>query len=362
MDNETTLQAPLRLRKKIEAVRQMSSAHVAFIVEDERRVGRKIERFNVQFDYMTIHQALYLLDKKKPSAILVSANLENELGRYIDALRTFAKDNSIPLILYTRTFEKLAQNIARTYRFDDYCFGSLVSRNFLSHLSFFRRLKRYKLRHRGNFITKYKHYYQHSKYIAKRTLDVLVASTLLIALSPLMLIIALAIKLESKGPVFYVSKRAGQGYKVFDFYKFRSMRKDADRQLNDLLNHNQYGATFFKMKNDPRITWFGNFLRNTSLDELPQLFNVVKGDMSLVGNRPLPLYEANQLTKDETAWRFLAPAGITGLWQITKRGKDEMSDEERINLDVSYAHQCSLSYDLKILLGTFPALFQKAKV
>lgn len=362
MSNETILQAPVRLRKKIAAVRQVSSAHVAFIVEDESRVGRKLERYNVQFDYMAISRSWYLINEKKPSAILVSANLENEFGKYIDKLRVFARENSVPLILYTRTFEELAQNIARTYGFDDYCFGSLVSRSFLSHLSFFRRLKKYKLKHKGSFIKRYKHYYQYSKYFIKRSIDIAVAGSLLIGLSPLMLIIAAAIKLESKGPVFYISKRAGHGYQIFDFYKFRSMRKDADQQLNNLLSHNQYGTTFFKMKDDPRVTLLGNFLRCTSLDELPQLFNVIKGDMSLVGNRPLPLYEANQLTKDETAWRFLAPAGITGLWQITKRGKEEMSDEERINLDVSYAHQCGLLYDMKILLGTFPALFQKAKV
>lgn len=362
MHNETTLQTPVRLRKKISAVRRTSSAHIAFFVEDERWVGRKLERYNVQFEHLSIHHGLHVLQERKPAAILVSANLENEFGKYISDLRAFAKEHSVPLILYTRSFEKLAQNIARTYHFDDYCFGSLLSQNFLSHIYFFRKLKKYKLRHPGKFVNKYRYYYQHSKHFIKRALDIAVAGALLIGFSPVMLIIAAIIKLESKGPVFYISKRAGQGYQVFDFYKFRSMRKDADREISSLMSHNQYGSTFFKMKDDPRVTLFGNFLRCTSLDELPQLFNVIKGDMSLVGNRPLPLYEANQLTKDKTAWRFLAPAGITGLWQITKRGKEEMSDEERISLDISYARSCCLWYDLKILMGTFPALFQKAKV
>jgi lipopolysaccharide/colanic/teichoic acid biosynthesis glycosyltransferase len=179
--------------------------------------------------------------------------------------------------------------------------------------------------------------------------------------------LALIIKLESKGPIFYISKRAGTGYKIFNFYKFRTMRVGADSELSKLAHLNQYsensgGGVFFKIKDDPRITRFGQFLRSTSLDEIPQLWNVLMGDMSLVGNRPLPLYEAEKLTKDQIAWRFLAPAGITGLWQITKRGKDNMSPDERIALDMEYAMKNSFWLDIKILLSTFPALLQKEKV
>jgi lipopolysaccharide/colanic/teichoic acid biosynthesis glycosyltransferase len=145
------------------------------------------------------------------------------------------------------------------------------------------------------------------------------------------------------------------------------MRQGADAELSKLAHLNQYSenstdGVFFKIKDDPRITKFGQFLRNTSLDEIPQLFNVLRGDMSLVGNRPLPLYEAEKLTKDQIAWRFLAPAGITGLWQITKRGKDNMSPDERIALDMEYAMKNSFWLDMKILLSTFPALLQKEKV
>jgi lipopolysaccharide/colanic/teichoic acid biosynthesis glycosyltransferase len=182
-----------------------------------------------------------------------------------------------------------------------------------------------------------------------------------------MILIALLVKLESKGPIFYISKRAGAGYKIFNFYKFRSMRVGADDELKKLAHLNQYSennenGVFFKIKNDPRVTKVGNFIRNTSLDELPQLINVLIGDMSLVGNRPLPLYEAEKLTKDQIAWRFLAPAGITGLWQVTKRGKDNMSPEERIALDMEYAMKNSFWLDMKILLSTIPALLQKEKV
>jgi lipopolysaccharide/colanic/teichoic acid biosynthesis glycosyltransferase len=189
------------------------------------------------------------------------------------------------------------------------------------------------------------------------------------------MLVAVIIKLESRGSIFYVSKRAGMGYKVFNFLKFRSMSTGADKELSKLLHLNQYGGggvevkddngsnpVFFKIKNDPRITRFGKFLRDTSIDELPQLINVLRGDMSIVGNRPLPLYEAQQLTKDQAALRFMAPAGITGLWQVTKRGKAEMSEDERIALDIQYAKEYSFIYDLKLLFKTIPALLQEEKV
>jgi len=121
-------------------------------------------------------------------------------------------------------------------------------------------------------------------------------------------------------------------------------------------------AAFFKIKNDPRITRVGNFIRNTSIDELPQLWNVLKGDMSIVGNRPLPMYEAEKLTSDKYAQRFLAPAGITGLWQVEKRGKVEVSQEERLMLDNAYAQNYSLKNDLRLIIKTIPALFQKESV
>ena len=231
------------------------------------------------------------------------------------------------------------------------------------------------------------------------------SSIAIVLASPILLLIIILLKLESKGPIFYISKRVGMGYKIFDFYKFRSMYVDADQRLKELEHLNQYAeeklpteetkknnsaitsdtvliaddATiseseflklqkekqekpFVKIKNDPRITKVGRFIRKTSLDELPQLFNVLKGDMSIVGNRPIPLYEAEMLTSDRWAERFLAPAGITGLWQVTKRGKSDMSNEERKELDNIYARNFSFSYDLKIILKTFKALLQTEDV
>lgn len=244
--------------------------------------------------------------------------------------------------------------------------------------------------------------------VAKRVFDLVVAGGILLVIFPLLILVVLAIKLESKGPFWYKSKRVGTGYKVFDFYKFRSMYTDADQRIKELAHLNQYAieaeqqmgetkqgnkaakgenvtliykdgtemseeeylelkrqqaaGTFVKFKNDPRITRVGHFIRNTSIDELPQLINVLKGDMSIVGNRPLPLYEAEQLTSDDWGERFLAPAGITGLWQVEKRGKGEMSEEERKALDNRYAKNFSFWNDIKLILKTIPALFQKENV
>lgn len=231
----------------------------------------------------------------------------------------------------------------------------------------------------------------------KRIFDISAASILLLLLGPVFLLIGLAIRIESKGPIFYTSKRVGQGWKVFDFFKFRSMSINADQLIKDVEHLNAYDkddnqnpilpvldaltllsdegwvteehaameiekASFLKVEDDPRITKVGQFLRNTSLDELPQLLNVVKGDMSLVGNRPLPLYEAETLTNDRDALRFLAPAGITGLWQVTERGGKEVSEDRRKELDNEYALKNSFWSDLKLLWLTLPASTQRANV
>lgn len=238
--------------------------------------------------------------------------------------------------------------------------------------------------------------------LGKRVFDILIAGVLLTLLSPLFLVIGLLIKLTSKGPIFYSSPRVGTGYKIFPFYKFRSMRVNADHMLKDMQHLNHYKNTdqpkaskpklttdqpmlfsddgfidetefellkkqeeeqaFVKFSNDPRITKIGHFIRKTSIDELPQLVNVLLGHMSIVGNRPLPLYEAEKLTSDLWALRFMAPAGITGLWQVTERGKSSTSTDSRKLLDITYAQNYSIWMDLKILLKTPLAAIQQEKV
>lgn len=249
----------------------------------------------------------------------------------------------------------------------------------------------------------------------KRTFDIMASSAAILCLSPILITTALAIRLESKGKIVYKSKRVGSNYKIFDFYKFRSMYSDADKRLAEYQALNQYtkasceessdssqdaensqqsssygyqsdvllfsdnlstsendylktkrterSNAFFKLENDPRITRVGHFIRKYSIDELPQLFNILKGDMSVVGNRPLPLYEAELLTSDEYVQRFMAPAGLTGLWQVEKRGgAGKMSAEERKQLDIKYAKEFSFRMDLMIIIKTFTAFIQKEDV
>ena len=201
--------------------------------------------------------------------------------------------------------------------------------------------------------------------VLKRLFDITIASLILFVLSPLFLLIAIAIRIESKGPIFYISKRAGKGYQIFDCYGFRTMVVDADKKLSMLAHLNRYnslsgeGPVFFKISKDPRVTKVGSFLRYTSLNELPKFINVLLGDMSLVGNLPLPLYEAQTLTTDNWAERFMAPAGIIGLWQIKRKLQSGMSVEERIGLDIAYANHNNFMYDLWIMANTPNAILMK---
>lgn len=198
-----------------------------------------------------------------------------------------------------------------------------------------------------------------------QVLDSLLAAVGLVLLSPLLLTICLLIYLDDPGPVIYTQLRVGQDRRafrlgrlrgrVFELFKFRTMCVDADRKLEALKAQNQYGqGAFFKLEQDPRITRIGHFLRKTSLDELPQLLNVVVGDMRLVGNRPLPVYEAEALHEDWQRIRFACPAGITGLWQIS--GRSDLSEKERMVLDSYYSVTRSYWNDWVILAKTIPAL------
>ncbi len=325
--------------------------------------------FQISFNDSILNLEEFLRDQSIltiPEIILLEVDEHGECFSLIERLKNNFLINGVIIVLISLSNNKDLKLRAMQLKVHDfYIFPFLIT----------------DLRERLNFLVKFKlikpKLVEISKEVdityktppGKRLIDLCISGTLLLILCPVMLAIVIAVKLGSKGPVIYKSKRVGTGYKVFDFYKFRSMRSDSDKMLQELSTQNQYAnkdggtkAAFVKIKDDPRITKLGNFLRNSSLDELPQLFNILIGDMSLVGNRPLPVYEAEMLTSNEWSMRFLGPAGLTGLWQITKRGKLDMSERERKKLDNFYAQNYSFWLDLKIMLRTVPALFQKEKV
>ena len=190
----------------------------------------------------------------------------------------------------------------------------------------------------------------------KRVMDIIGAPIAIVFLLPVIIYIAIAIKLTSKGPVVFKQQRAGLGGQPFTIYKFRSMVIDAESKKSEIMRFNERTGPVFKMKNDPRITHIGRFLRKWSLDELPQLFNVLFGDMSLVGPRPPTI---DEIQKYDT-WhkkRLEVKPGITCLWQIAAR--HEKCFEKWVRLDIEYAQKQSFLLDLKILLKTIPAVLSQ---
>lgn len=307
-----------------------------------------------------------------------------------------------PFILISRGFRESLRKVAYSTGLDDYYSAPIDSDRIFNRISYLLDFKQiYSKRHdkvRKEDLERYR------TPLLKRTFDVLASGSALLLLNPIFLITALAIYLESRGKVFYASKRVGKNFETFNFYKFRSMYPDADKRLKEVAHLNQYKTAeveeecslcaklpegqycsptyeddsgkvvceriikmrrqaevaFLKIVNDPRITKVGRFIRNTSIDELPQLINILKGDMSVVGNRPLPVSEANALTKSargkrlELGIRFNCAAGLTGLWQVELRGRaGKMSEEERFELDKQYALNNSFWGDMKLLFRTF---------
>lgn len=345
-----------------------------FYIGRKSKIDFLIKSFDCGYAAENIDGAIQILkrlaDKLEIPNIIIIDSVFKEAELW-DLHRFIASHSRYAFVPFVLDASGLPSNDVKRYR----------NIRFLDELIFLEGLDAEKLLVKVNFLNKIKTQSRHlkrgkrnpipagtmleQKNLSKRIFDILVASLALVLLSPLFLLIAIAIKLESRGAVFYVAKRAGRGYRIFNFYKFRTMVPDADKRMEELSYLNEYKSQpnspplFFKFSNDPRITRVGAFLRNTSMDELPQFINVLLGDMSLVGNRPLPLYEAAKLTTDELAARFMAPVGITGLWQIKKRGQEKMSVEERINLDIDYADNNNFLYDLWIMANTPSALIQK---
>ena len=191
--------------------------------------------------------------------------------------------------------------------------------------------------------------------MVKRLMDIAISSLILILFLPLLAIVTFLIKLESPGPLFYVSKRSGKKGIAFNLYKFRSMIEDADSRKEALKNKSEVEGPIFKIRNDPRLTGMGRFLRRYSIDELPQLINVMKGDMSLVGPRPFPVEESNKVEYKHIPRLNIRP-GMTGLAQV--KGRSDLKFNNWMRWDIWYVYNWSLGLDMKILLWTIPAVFK----
>lgn len=362
---------------------------------------------SLQVEYFDSKEGVLEALKENYPADVIVAHADSGGLELLDIIRKSSGFGNIPFVLTVDRLSREAVETARARQADDIFSLGFEDGDLITRIKYFKKRQWYVANKASLKIGS-----QNTKTpVWKRTLDVFATGTAVLLLLPVFIIVAILIKLDSKGPIFYKSKRVGSGYKIFDLYKFRTMRTDADQLIRKMAALNMYSkaaepvtqiealglcdeclagnqcknllfhdgkeiceklyqyqkeqkAAFMKFQNDPRITRFGQFLRNSSIDELPQLINILKGDMSLVGNRPLPLYEAEKMTTDDKILRFAGPAGLTGLWQVTKRGKgkSDMTEEERTQLDIRYAKEFSFKMDLEIILKTFPALLQSENV
>ena len=397
-----------------------TSLNILYIGNEEASLEQLNQQDNISLTILKNNLAAvnYLNSNNKPNTIICDHNLTGSNGMFLfDWIRERSEFNTTSFILLTKEFSLDLFKQAFKKRVDDFhVISQNLAENLITRVQFLHNFKR-KATPTELPIQKSEGYHMP---FTKRLFDIFVAGSVLLVASPFLLLIIIAIRLESKGKVYYIAKRVGR--KTFDFYKLRSMRTGSDELLKKLAKEkNQYNtgvvqaknplevpcprcsklpegefcspmmyvdthdicdywhnhqkeeaaksdSTFVKIVDDPRVTKVGKFIRNTSIDELPQLINVLKGDMSIVGNRPLPVYEAELLTGDSLSKRFLAPAGITGLWQVELRGKGgDMSEDERKRLDNEYADHFkdgnfSFWYDIKLILRTIPALFQKSSV
>lgn len=384
--------------------------YIIYIGKDKSVIARFSQRVKGIFCAVSnLEQAQPVIDRIREKYNIIILKEQAGTNDEVEEIKNFThKFKSIYIVLVTEGLNEqerlpyLQAGICNTIspNFSDEAFTSMIS--------FLEKRKQIRIK----TISDKKNNIQHFKLpVWKRCFDIVFSSCAILGLSPLLIATALAIRIESRGAIIYKSKRVGSNYQIFDFLKFRSMYTDADKHLKDFNTLNQYQQeeileggystspdesedeedieglvlisddyvisehdfihqknvekknTFIKLENDPRITKVGHFIRKYSIDELPQLINILKGDMSIVGNRPLPLYEAELLTSDEYIDRFMAPAGLTGLWQVEKRGDSgKMSAEERKMLDIKYAKTFSFWTDIKIILRTFTAFIQKENV
>ncbi len=382
-----------------------SVIRVILVENDDNAVINFLKKFGTYFNIKVIDNMeeclSFIKNTYPPDAIVISRKMGGL--KFLEMVRQESWTQTLPVVI---TSERITQGLIKEVyekKGDDLFPSNFSKGDLVTRVEYFIKRRQYQASQQAKT-----NILEVRIPIWKRILDVTFTGSALFLLSPILAIISVLIKLDSKGPVVYKSWRVGAGYRVFEIYKFRTMRTDADQMIKNMGSLNMYTkqttakkadglchectlsgscqqqlfldgevvcektyltqkkekVAFMKFQNDPRITKLGVFLRNSSIDELPQLFNIFMGDMSLIGNRPLPLYEAEKLTTDKYIERFAGPGGLTGLWQVTKRGKgkQEMTEEERIELDIEYARNFSFKYDMKIFFMTFPALLQSESV
>ena len=361
--------------KHIDSAQNTLSIKVILVENDYTAMISFLEKFKNKLSIQVIGSIAKCLEFMKntslPDAVIISENMGGI--KFLETIRSEHWTHTLPIII---TSDQITQRLVREVlqkKGDDLFPHDFSKGDLVDRLKYF--IKR---RHFQSIQPKKSSVFELTIPFWKRAIDVISTGTALLLLSPILSVVSILIKLDSKGPVVYKSLRVGAGYKVFGIYKFRTMRTDADQLIKNMRSFNMYTkeindrkidglydecspkgecqkklfingeiiyekafsaekkekVAFIKFQNDPRITKFGSFLRNSSIDELPQLFNILMGDMSLIGNRPLPLYEAEKLTTDKYIEHFTGHSGLTGLWQVTKRGKGkkEITEEEEVLL------------------------------
>jgi exopolysaccharide biosynthesis polyprenyl glycosylphosphotransferase len=312
------------------------------------------EKFNYFLNKTSVKvdEVGYILDREMPEK-----RVFNTLG-LLDDLEQILRNNEIDQVYFIQHSD---DNIAQIQKYIDICLEMGVTVKVVLDVSYSHRM------HRSNsyvssvgtfpLITYHTIALNSYEQAIKRLMDLVISIIATIVLSPIMLITAIAIKLDSQGPVIFKQIRVGQNGRTFNIYKFRSMCADAEDRKEELLEQNEMDGFMFKIKNDPRVTKVGKFIRKTSIDELPQLFNVIRGDMSLVGTRPPTVDEVSQYKRGQ--WRRISiKPGVTGLWQIS--GRNSIKDfDEVVELDLRYIDNWSLYADIAILFKTVGVLLTK---
>ena len=312
------------------------------------------EKFNYFLNKTSVkvEEVGYILDRELPDK-----KVFNILG-VIDDIEQIVRNNEIDQVYFIQHSD---DNIEQIQQYIDMCLEMGVTVKVVMDVSYSRRM------HRSNsyvssvgtypLITYHTITLNSYEQAIKRAMDFVFSLISIIIVSPVMLITAIAIKLDSPGPVIFKQVRVGQNGRTFNMYKFRSMCQDAEERKDELMEQNEMDGFMFKIKDDPRVTRVGKFIRRTSIDELPQLINVLMGDMSLVGTRPPTIDEVAKYKRGQ--WRRISiKPGVTGLWQISGRN-DIRSFDEVVELDLRYIDNWTLEEDIAILFKTVGVLLTK---